>query len=87
MRDNKLLEDGSRRTENICYEGGIKSFVEYLLKRRGHTALHDEVIYLSWTDGETSAEIALQYNDSYNNNIISLLITFIQLMAVSRIQL
>jgi DNA gyrase subunit B len=71
MRDNKLLEDGSRRTENICYEGGIKSFVEYLLKRRGHTALHDEVIYLSWTDGETSAEIALQYNDSYNNNIIS----------------
>lgn len=70
-REDKKDEEGNIRSETICYEGGIRSFVEYMRERRHHEPLHDEVIYLSWTDGETSAEVALQYNDSYNVNIIS----------------
>lgn len=70
-RSEKRDEEGNRRSETICYEGGIRSFVEYLRQKRHLDPLHEEVIYLSWTDGETSAEIALQYNDSYNSNIIS----------------
>ena len=59
------------RSENYCYEGGIASFVEYLNKVRGYTPLHDNVIHLSLTSGGSSAEIAFQYNDSYNENIVS----------------
>ncbi len=59
------------KTEEYCYEGGISSFVEFLNKTRGYVALHDDVIHLSATDGESVAEVAFQYNDSYNENIIS----------------
>ncbi len=59
------------KSEEYCYEGGISSFVEFLNKTRGYVALHDEVIHLSATDGESVAEVAFQYNDSYNENIIS----------------
>ncbi len=59
------------KTEEYCYEGGISSFVEFLNKTRGYVALHDGVIHLSATDGESVAEVAFQYNDSYNENIIS----------------
>ncbi len=59
------------KTEEYCYEGGISSFVEFLNKTRGYVALHEGVIHLSATDGESVAEVAFQYNDSYNENIIS----------------
>ena len=59
------------KSEEYCYEGGISSFVEFLNKTRGYVALHNEVIHLSATDGESVAEVAFQYNDSYNENIIS----------------
>ncbi len=59
------------KSETYCYEGGISSFVEYLNKTRGYTPLHEEVIHLTLSDGESVAEVAFQYNDSYNENIIS----------------
>ena len=59
------------RQEVFCYEGGISSFVEYMNKTRGHVTLHDQVIHLSMADGDSFAEVALQYNDSYNENILS----------------
>ena len=57
--------------KEFCYEGGISSFVEFMNKTRGYQGLHDSVIHLSTTDGDSIAEVAFQYNDSYNENIIS----------------
>ena len=64
--------DGDKvRSENYCYEGGISSFVEFLNKTRGYTPLHENVIHLTLSSGGSTAEVAFQYNDSYNENIVS----------------
>ncbi len=55
----------------FCYEGGISSFVEFMNKTRGYTPLHEEVIHIHLSDGDSVAEVAFQYNDSYNENVIS----------------
>ena len=55
---------GSEQGETMCYEGGIREYVTYL--NRNKTPLHQEVIYLSGAKGDSTAEIALQYNDGYN---------------------
>lgn len=57
--------------EKLHYEGGIKSFVEHIHKRKQLEVVHDQVIYLSKKDGDSIAEIAMQYNDSYNELILS----------------
>ena len=63
-------ERGEERKEvDFCYEGGICSFVEFLNK--GKEVLHPEVIYISGSKDTSFAEIALQYNASYNENILS----------------
>ena len=59
------------RSEVLHYEGSIRQFVEYLHKKRGLESLTQEVIYVSGMDGDSYAEIALQYNDSYNEMILS----------------
>ncbi len=59
------------KSEEYCYEGGISSFVEFLNKTRGYTPLHPNVIHLTTADGSSVAEVAFQYNDSYNENIVS----------------
>ncbi len=56
---------------DLCYEGGIRSFVEYIHKRKGLETLHPQVIYLSGSKGTTTAEIAMQYNESYNELVMS----------------
>ncbi|MDE5792286.1 MAG: DNA topoisomerase IV subunit B, partial [Oscillospiraceae bacterium] len=58
------------QSENLCYEGGIRQFVEHIHKTKGYETVGD-VIYISGTQGDSVAEIALQYNDSYNNLILS----------------
>lgn len=59
-------------SDSMCYEGGIRSFVEYIHRRKKLDLLHDEIVYISsGDDGESSAEVALQYNDSYNELILS----------------
>ena len=64
---DKRTEDGE--SDSMCYEGGIREFVNYL--NRHKNPLHEEVIYLNGTKGDAIAEIALQYNDSYAENLIS----------------
>ena len=71
-----VLEDGQEgdpcyRTEVMCYEGGIKSFVTYLGEKRKLEVLHPNVIYLKGQTDRGMAEIALQYNSSYNELLLS----------------
>ncbi|HCC00926.1 MAG TPA: DNA topoisomerase (ATP-hydrolyzing) subunit B [Ruminococcaceae bacterium] len=68
LRD-KREEDGKDNV--LCYEGGIKEFVSYLHKRKGLSPLHPDVIYFSAAGEKSTAEVALQYNDSYNDVIYS----------------
>jgi len=58
-------------SETLCYEGGIRSYVEFLHKRKGLESIHGEVIYVKSTKEDTDAEVALQYNDSYNEVVVS----------------
>jgi len=55
--------------ENMHYEGGVASFVQHL--NRNKTALHDQVITFSSKKEDSIAEIAMQWNDGYNENILS----------------
>ena len=55
--------------ETMCYEGGIREFVTYC--NRNKTPIHSDVIYMAGSKGEASAEIAIQYNDGYNEFILS----------------
>ena len=55
--------------ETMCYEGGIREFVTWTNKKK--TVLHEDVIYVSGSKGDASAEIAIQYNDSFNETIQS----------------
>ena len=61
--------EGSEQSESMYYEGGIREYVRWLNKHK--SPLHEDVIYLSGTKGDAIAEIALQYNDGYNENIVS----------------
>ncbi|MBU5431370.1 DNA topoisomerase (ATP-hydrolyzing) subunit B [Intestinimonas sp. MSJ-38] len=62
-------DDENIRVNEMCYQGGIREFVEHL--NRNKTPLHPEVIYLSAQREDNMAEVAMQYNDSYNENILS----------------
>ncbi len=63
---------GEKKVEEIfCYEGGIGSFVDYINTSRGLAVLHEKPIHFSTVDGDRSAEIAMQYNDSYNEIVLS----------------
>ena len=63
--------EGQEREEVLFYEGGIISFVEYLNNEKRGTPIHPQVIYMKGEKGTSVAEVALQYNDSYNETIIS----------------
>ena len=80
MREEAFLNAGlairiaDRREEvpiadSLCYEGGIKEFVVWCNKEK--TPLHEDIIYMRGSKDDTSAEIAIQYNDSYNEFILS----------------
>ena len=56
-------------SETMCYEGGIREFATWC--NRNKTALHSDVIYMSGSKGDASAEIAIQYNDGYNEFMLS----------------
>ena len=83
LRESAFLNAGlcitladRRDSENIiertyCYEGGLSSFVEYLTTSRGQTPLHEKPIHFSAMHGDRSAEIAMQYTDSYNETMLS----------------
>ena len=60
---------GQEQEEDLCYEGGIREFVTFINQNK--TALHQDVIYMSGSKDDSMAEIAMQYNDSYNEIIVS----------------
>ncbi|MBQ3242587.1 MAG: DNA topoisomerase (ATP-hydrolyzing) subunit B [Oscillospiraceae bacterium] len=65
LREEEVIEN------DLCYEGGIRSFVEHIHKTRDLETLHPDVIYLAGEKGTTTAEIAMQYNESYNEVLLS----------------
>ena len=67
-------ERGDERVQdNFCYSGGISSFVEYINKKAAVEVLHPDVMHFSavMPDDSATAEVAMQYNDSYNGQILS----------------
>ena len=56
-------------TRTMCYEGGIREFAAW--SNRNKTVVHNDVIYMHGTKGDASAEVAIQYNDGYNENMLS----------------
>ncbi len=57
--------------ENFCYEGGIKSFVDYINTSRGLTPVVDDIMHFTTVSGDRSAEVSISYNDGYNEIILS----------------
>ena len=58
-------------SETLCYEGGIRSFVEYLNNNKACNPVHDDVIYISGQQGDMTAEVAIQYNDTLSETIVT----------------
>lgn len=69
LTDEREDEEGDIKEESYYYEGGIKSFVEYL--NRNKEVLHKEVMYIDEVKDEYIVEIGLQFNDSYSENIFT----------------
>ena len=69
LKDMRENEEGEKREDNLYYEGGIREFVTY--QNRHKEPIHQEVIYVNTVRENSEAEIAMQYNDGYSENIIS----------------
>ena len=63
--EDNIIED------DLCFEGGIKSFVEWRNSLNKANPLHEEVIYMRGEKGSSVAEIAIQYNTSYTDDILT----------------
>ena len=59
-----LVDDRTDQKDTFHYEGGIKEFVDYVNKNR--TPIHEDVVYIEGVENDISMEVALQYNESYN---------------------
>ena len=66
IRDART-EDGP--SDSMCYEGGIREFVRWI--NRNKNAIQEDVIYMSGRRDDSVAEIAMQYNDGYNEVVVS----------------
>ena len=66
-----IEEDVPQNRVELLYEGGIKSFVEFLNAKKHANMMHDDVIYVAGKKDDTSCEIAFQYNDKYDETIYS----------------
>ena len=67
-REDSYTKD---REDDFCFEGGIKSYVEYILAGMKKESLNSQVIYLNGTRGDSTAEIALLWSTAYDNKILS----------------
>ena len=63
------LREGQETEDDMCYEGGIREFVTY--KNRNKTPIHSDVVYMSGVQEDSTAEVALQYNDSFQEVMVS----------------
>ena len=66
--DDMVIPD---REDDLCFEGGIRSYVDYLLEKSRKNPLHDDVIYVSGSSGDSTAEIAIMWSTGYDCNIMS----------------
>lgn len=69
LKDLREGEKNKKREEILKYDGGIKEFVQYI--NRNKEPLHQDVIYIETVKETCEAEVALQYNDGYSENIVS----------------
>ncbi len=69
LEDKRDGAPDNKKFENMLYEGGIREFVTYI--NRNKEAIHPEVIYVNSVREDSEAEVAIQYNDGYTENIIS----------------
>ena len=63
------LRPGQEQEDDMCYEGGIREFVSFI--NRNKDPLHPDVIYMSGAKEDSMAEVAIQYNDGYNEIMVS----------------
>ncbi len=66
MKDER---EGQEQQDEMYYEGGIRSFVEFINQHK--SPIHNDVIYMAGEQEDSMAEIAMQYTDSYNEVILS----------------
>ncbi len=72
LRDERdVQDDGTHREDDLEYEGGIKSFVEYINEQKKCELVHPDVIYMRAEKDDWVAEVAMQYNDSYNEALLT----------------
>ncbi|HLD44167.1 MAG TPA: DNA gyrase subunit B, partial [bacterium] len=64
-----IRDERTEKEHDFLYNGGLKSFVEYLNQRK--TPVHDSVVYFEDTRGDVVVEVALQWNDGYNEVLFS----------------
>jgi DNA gyrase subunit B len=64
-----LVDERTDRERSFYFEGGLISFVRHI--NRNREVLHDRPIYVERKEGTTSVEVALQYNDSYTENVLA----------------
>ena len=64
-------EEGEHPHEELMYEGGIISFVEYLNSMKHSNTVHPNPIYMKATKGDITAEVALQYNEGFTDTIVT----------------
>ena len=66
-----MSDEGHSKKTVFCFEGGIRSYVEYLNSKKHANMLHDNVIYAAGKKGDIIVEVAFQYNDSYNETVVT----------------
>ncbi len=73
LKDERDENPENHKSESLCFEGGISSFVEYIHRRKSVDLLHENIIYFAAANEEntSSAEIAFQYNTDYTDTILS----------------
>ena len=71
LSEEDKVDYSKYETYDFCYEGGIRSFVEHLNKLKHASVIHPDVIYMIAKKGDITAEVAMQYNDSYNETIVT----------------
>ncbi len=71
LTDKRSDADVPDRSDDLCYEGGIRSYVEFILEGIKKEKLNKDVIYLSASDSDSTAEVALVWSTAYDNRIIS----------------
>ena len=70
LRDERHTnEEGNFTEDDLCFEGGIRSFVTFMTENKHADPVHDKVIYMKGEKGSSIAEIAMQYNDSYEEMV------------------